>query len=71
MNLQEFYASRVTDYNEKAEVAKAKYIRFSIVRLILFVTGFGLFIYVVTALEWWISVVYVIVFLIGFARFVF
>ena len=71
MDLQEFYASRVTDFDQKGETLKAKYIKFSIVRLILFVIGIGLFIYVISALSWWIGVLYTVLFLLGFARFVF
>lgn len=71
MKLQEFYASKVADFDQKAEALKAKYIKFSVVRLILFVIGIGLFIYAVSSFAWYIVVLYTFIFLLGFARFVF
>lgn len=37
----------------------------------MFVTGLALFIYIVSTFTWWISILYTVVFLMGFARFVF
>ena len=71
MVLQEFYASRVADFDEKSATLKAKYIKFSVVRLVVFVIGFGLFIYIASTQAWWLVVVYILAFLAGFARFVF
>ena len=71
MVLQEFYISRANDFDQKAETLKAKYIKFSVVRLILFIIGIGLLIYIASTQTWWITTLYVIVFLLGFARFVF
>ena len=42
MDLQEFYQSRAADFDQKAEILKARYIKFSVVRLILFIVGVGL-----------------------------
>ena len=45
-----------SDFDQKAETLKAKYIKFSVVRLILFVVGIGVFIYVASTQVWCISV---------------
>ena len=71
MDLKEFYTSRVLDFDEKAAVLKSKYIKYAAVRLVLFIVGVGLFIFVATNFAWWLKVFYVIAFLLGFARFVF
>ena len=71
MDLKEFYTSRVSEFDQKAEISKSKYIKFSAVRLIIFVVGVGFFIFVVTSFPWWVTILYVVAFLIGFAQFVF
>ncbi len=71
MVLQEFYTSRVSAFDQKAAALKAKYIRFSVIRLILFAIGIGFFIYIVSTQTWWIAILYTFLFLLGFARFVF
>lgn len=71
MGLRDFYGSRKADFDQKAADLRSKYNQFSIVRLILFVIGIGGFVYIVSTFAWWVTVLYVFLFLMGFARFVF
>ena len=69
MQLQELYKKRQTDFSDKAAEFKQKYIYFSIVRLVIFFIGAGVFTFL-----WsygWIATFFLIVFLVVFARFVY
>jgi DNA mismatch repair ATPase MutS len=69
LQLQELYKKRQTDFSDKAAEFKQKYIYFSIVRLVIFFIGAGVFTFL-----WsygWIATFFLIVFLVVFARFVY
>lgn len=69
MKLQELYKKRQNDFAAKAAELKQKYIRFSIVRLIIFFIGAAIFVFL-----WsygWAAVLFLFMFLAVFARFVY
>ncbi len=69
MQLQELYKKRLDDFSAKAAELKQKYIRFSIVRLVIFFIGAAIFTFL-----WsygWAAAVFLFVFLAAFARFVY
>ncbi|MFK7771944.1 MAG: hypothetical protein AB8F94_07385 [Saprospiraceae bacterium] len=69
MQLQELYKKRQNDFAAKAAALKQKYIRFSIVRLVIFFLGAGVFVFL-----WsygWAAALFLFVFLASFARFVY
>ncbi len=69
MNLKQLYLDRAARFEEEAKNLKAKYIRFSVVRLLLFVAAIGAIIYLFT-ISPIAAVVFIVVFLVAFAKFV-
>jgi membrane protein implicated in regulation of membrane protease activity len=69
LQLQELYKKRQNDFAAKAAELKQKYIRFSIIRLVIFFMGTAMFTFL-----WsygWAAVLFLVVFLAAFARFVY
>ncbi|HFC00283.1 MAG TPA: hypothetical protein ENJ53_05715 [Phaeodactylibacter sp.] len=67
--MKKIYQKRAEQFAAIALELKQKYNRFSIVRLVLFVIGASIFVFL-----WsygWVSIVFVILFLVGFAQFVY
>lgn len=69
MNLESEYNSREQNFAEKGEALGAKYNQFSIIRLVLFVLGIGVLIFLYTTNVLW-GVIGTILFLTLFVRFV-
>jgi len=69
MDLKQLYLDRAASFEETAKTLKAKYIRFSVVRLLLFVGAIGAIVYLftVSAIA---AIVFILVFLVAFAKFV-
>ena len=65
------YQERATNYAASAAALKSRYNYFSIIRLVAFFAGIFLAIFIFTQLNVWIGMVFLVLFLIGFARFVF
>jgi len=70
MNLDQTYLQRVEESRSIAEALKARYNSYALVRLAIFVIGVGLSIYLFTV-QVGIGIVFVLLFLLGFARFIF
>lgn len=68
--LSEIYATRISEFAEKAKYLSARYNRFALVRLIIFIAGLAtaVFLYSINA---WLMLGFIVVFLIAFARFIF
>lgn len=69
MDLKQLYIKRAALFEENAKTLKAKYIRFSIVRLLLFVVAIGLIIFLFTVSPI-AAVVFILIFFLAFAKFV-
>jgi len=69
MDLKQLYLDRAASFEETSKTLKAKYIRFSVVRLLLFVGAIGAIVYLftVSAIA---AIVFILVFLVAFAKFV-
>ncbi len=69
MQLKQKYKTRAQRFEQTAEELKAKYIRFSIIRLLLFVAAIGIIIYLFT-ISSIVGFLFILVFLYAFAKFV-
>ncbi len=70
MDLNNFYQKRVQEFAERSEVLKAKYNRYSIIRLVAFLVG-GLAIALLgTMAPWFLTILMIVGFLVGFSKFV-
>lgn len=67
--MQELYKKRQNDFAATAADLKQKYIRFSIVRLVIFFLGAGVFTFLWS--QGWIAALFLFIFLASFARFVY
>jgi len=67
--LETKYQKRATDFSQTAITLRQKYNRFSFVRLLIFIAAVGLAIFLFTW-QWWAGATFVLVFLIGFYRFI-
>lgn len=67
--LQQIYTNRAEQFKLKAATLEQKYNRWSTIRLISFIAGTGLAIYLFSV-HWAVFLGFVVLFLIGFARFV-
>ena len=68
--LQQRYQTRATEFAATAETLRAKYTRFSIIRLLAFVAGIGLIILLWNAVHPIAGMVSIAVFLLAFGRFI-
>ncbi len=71
MDLQHFYKERVQEFTERSTFLKAKYNRFSIIRLITFIGGLILIAFIGTIIPWWGIIMIIVIALVAFSRFVF
>ena len=69
MDLKQKYNQRAQQFEQTAQELKAKYVRFSIVRLLLFVAAIGIIIYLFT-ISSIVGFLFVLAFLFAFAKFV-
>ena len=69
MNLQQQYRSRAAEFGQQAQQLQTKYNTFSLVRLLLFVIGVGVFIFLLSMGWLWVSG-FTMIFIFSFARFV-
>ena len=68
-DLQQLYSNRAKEFASTAQTLSEKYNRFSLVRLLIFAIGAAIFFFL-----WsygWMAAVFVILFLFGFAKFVY
>lgn len=70
MNLDQIYSQRIEQFSSLAEGLKARYTRFSFVRLAVFIIGIGISIYLFTT-HFGLGIGFVVLFLLLFARFIF
>ena len=70
MSLKELYHHRSIEFTTQAKSLKEKFIRYSFIRLILFIVGFGVMIVLGTTAGWLAGIGFIILFLLAFARFV-
>lgn len=70
MDLNQFYQERIERFAAIAEELKAKYNRFSIIRLISFLGGLLVVILLATMLPWPVTVIMIPIALVGFSKFV-
>lgn len=70
MDLKELYQKRAHDFAEQSQALHEKYIRFSFLRLVLFVIGMGMMLFLGTTFSWWLGIGFLIGFLVSFAYFV-
>ncbi len=70
MDLQSFYKERISVFSERAAFLKAKYNRYSIVRLITFLGGLVLIALIATSIPWFLTILLIAISLAGFSRFV-
>ena len=68
--LQEIYLKRSTQFSEKAEQLKRQYVQWSLIRLVLFIVGIGVIIYVWTTFGWMVGVSLLVLTLLAFAAFI-
>ncbi|MFT5765283.1 MAG: hypothetical protein ACI8X3_002720 [Saprospiraceae bacterium] len=71
MDLKNYYQKRVQEFAERADFLKAKYNRFSVIRLIAFIGGGILIAVIGTMVPWWATALIIIIALIAFSKFVF
>lgn len=69
MELKELYQERMEKFQSKAEELKARYVRFSFIRLVIFIVAVGLFVLIWTQ-SIPLAFLFVAVFLFGFSKFV-
>jgi len=69
MKLQSIYEQRHKEFAEQADLLRVKYNRYAIVRFVVFLIALIITILLWTV-TWWYSIVFIAVFLLGFARFV-
>jgi len=69
MNLKQLYSDRAALFDKNAKTLKDKYIRFSVVRLLLFVAAIGVIIFLFTVSPI-AAVIFIVIFLLAFAKFV-
>ena len=68
--MKSLYQQRAKEFGEEAARLESKYNRFSLVRLLIFIVAIGLVIFLWTAVHAWAGVGCIILFLIGFYRFI-
>jgi DNA mismatch repair ATPase MutS len=71
MDLKSFYKKRTQEFAERADFLKAKYNRFSVIRLIAFIGGGILIIVTGTMVPLWATALIIVMALIAFSKFVF
>lgn len=70
MDLKNFYQKRVDEFAEQSSFLKAKYNRFSIIRLVTFIGGGILVATLGTMSPWWLTLLLIAGALVGFSKFV-
>lgn len=69
-DLKKIYEKRVEEFEEQATTLQAKYVRFSLIRLLTFIVGIALLILLFSSVNIWAGIIGIVVFLVGFSRFI-
>ncbi len=70
MDLTKFYQDREKEFAEQSTILKEKYNRFSIIRILVFLGGGILIAFIGTMAPWWLTIILIVGFLVGFSKFV-
>ena len=69
MELQRLYDQRQKDFARQADLLREKYNRYAVVRFLVFIIALSISILLWT-MTWWFGVLFFVIFLLGFSRFV-
>ena len=70
MDLKDLYQKRKEEFSTNAEALRSKYVKFSFIRLIVFLAAIAVFVAIWSA-SILMAIIFLVLFLLGFARFVF